>query len=73
MSYGIVAYSFLVNLVGSLIRGQDWIKDSSVFSHIKLAPAAKPDWGEASIVILIGIAAMAAGAYVFQKRDIEYT
>ncbi len=70
--YGVVAYSYLVNLVGTLVKGQDWLRDSSVFSHIKLAPAAKPDWGEASIVILLGVALAMIGATAFTRRDIEY-
>ena len=72
VSYGLVAYSFLINLVGSLIKGQDWIRDSSIYSHIKLAPAAKPDWGESSVILLIAVAAVAVAAGVFQRRDIEY-
>ena len=71
-AYGIVAYSFLVNLVGSLVKGQDWLRDSSLFSHIELAPAAKPDWGEASIVVATGIVLAAIGAAAFERRDIEY-
>lgn len=70
--YGTVAYSYLANLIGSLVRGQDWIKDSSIFTHIKLAPAVKPDWGEASVVVLIGVVAAVIGALIFQRRDIEY-
>lgn len=73
VSYGIVAYSFLINLIGSLIKGQDWIRDSSLFSHMKLAPAAKPDWGEALVVIALGVAAMIVGGVLFGRRDIEYT
>ena len=71
-AYGIVAYSFLVNLVGSLVRGQDWLRDSSLFSHIELAPAAKPDWGEAAVVVAIAVVLAAIGAAAFERRDIEY-
>jgi polyether ionophore transport system permease protein len=71
-TYGIIGYSFVVNLVGSLVKGQDWIKNSSLFTHMKLAPAVKPDWGEASVVMLVGLAAAMIGAAVFVRRDIEY-
>ena len=70
--YGIVAYSFLIDLLGSLIKGNEWIRDSSLFTHIALAPAAKPDWGEAAVVVLLGAGAAVVGALAFQRRDVEY-
>ncbi len=73
VAYGLVAYSFLVLLVASLAKGSDWLKDSSLFAHIKLAPAAKPDWGEAGIVVLIGAALLVLGSLAFRGRDLSYT
>ena len=70
--YAIVAWSFLVNLLGSLIKGNDWLRDSSLFSHIALAPAAKPDWGAAAVILLLAAAAAVVGALAFVRRDMEY-
>jgi ABC-2 type transport system permease protein len=72
ISYGIVGYSFLMELLGSFIRGNEWIKGSSLFSHMALAPAAAPDWSQAFIVIAIGGAAAALGVMAFQRRDLKY-
>jgi ABC-2 type transport system permease protein len=72
VAYGIVAWSFLVNLVGSVIKGQDWIRDSSLFAHIKLAPSVNPDWGSVAIMVLLGVGAAVVGALAFARRDIEY-
>jgi ABC-2 type transport system permease protein len=72
LSYGIVAYSFLVNLVGTVVKGNDWIRDSSLFTHIALAPATKPDWFQATVLALIGLGMAALGAVLFHRRDIEY-
>ncbi len=71
-AYGIVAWSFLVDLLGSLIKGNGWLRDSSLFTHIALAPAAKPDWGAAAVIVLLGLGAAAVGAVIFQRRDVEY-
>ncbi|MDE3193611.1 MAG: ABC transporter permease subunit [Chloroflexota bacterium] len=71
-TYGVIAYSFLVTLIASLFSDQEWLKDTSIFSHIEIAPAAKPDWGEASIVFAVALAAAAIGALAFERRDIEY-
>jgi ABC-2 type transport system permease protein len=70
--YGIVGWSFLVYLLGSFVKGADWLRDSSLFTHIALAPAAKPDWETAALVVLLGVGAAVIGAVAFQRRDIEY-
>jgi ABC-2 type transport system permease protein len=72
-SYAIVAWSFLIDLLGSLLEGARWLRDSSLFTHIALAPAAKPDWGTAAIIVLLGVVAAVIGAVAFQRRDVEYT
>jgi ABC-2 type transport system permease protein len=73
VSYGIVAWSFLVDLIGSLLNGAVWLRDSSLFTHIALAPSVKPDWGTAAVIVLLGVVAAAIGAVAFQRRDVEYT
>ncbi|MBV8084607.1 MAG: hypothetical protein JO247_07305 [Chloroflexi bacterium] len=70
--YAIVGYSFLMSILGSFVKGEDWIKDSSLFAHIALAPAATPDWGNDSIIVAIGAAAAIIGAIAFQRRDVQY-
>ncbi len=72
VAYGIVAWSFLAELLGSFIKGSDWLRESSLFAHIALAPAAKPDWGAAAVLVLLGAPAVILGAAAFQKRDVEY-
>ena len=71
LAYGIVAYSFLVSLLGAVIKGQDWIRDTSLFSHIALAPGAKPDWFQAGMLVLLGLAMAGLGALAFQRRDLS--
>jgi putative exporter of polyketide antibiotics len=68
-----VAYSFLANLVGSVVKGNDWLRDSSLFTHIALAPASRPDWFQAAVLVLLGLGGAALGAVAFQRRDVAYT
>ena len=68
--YGIVAWSFLVELVGASINASHWLLDTSVLHHIKPAPAADPDWVSAAVVAGIGIVCAVAGAIAFTRRDI---
>ena len=71
-AYGIVAWSFLLNLLGAVVKSADWIKDLSLFTHIALAPAVKPEWGADASMVFLGIGLAAIGAIAFQRRDIEY-
>jgi ABC-2 type transport system permease protein len=70
-AYGLVAWSVLVNLVGALVKNADWLKDSSLFSHIALAPAANVDWASDLVVVLLGLSATVVGAIWFNTRDIS--
>lgn len=72
VAYAIVAWSFLIDLLGALFKGNDWIRDSSLFTHVALAPAAKPDWESAAVIVGLGITAAVLGAIAFVRRDIEY-
>ncbi len=72
VTYGIVAWSFLVDLLGSFIKGADWLRNSSLFTHMALAPGANPDWGTNLIIVLLGAAAAVLGALAFRRRDVEY-
>jgi ABC-2 type transport system permease protein len=71
-SYAIVAWSFLVDLLGSFLKGSDWLRDSSLFTHIALMPAAKADWGTAAIIALLGLSGAVLGILAFQRRDLAY-
>jgi len=71
-TYGIVAWSFLVDLLGSFIKGADWLRNSSLFTHMALAPGVNADWGTNLIIVLLGAAAAVLGALAFRRRDVEY-
>ncbi|HET6316623.1 MAG TPA: ABC transporter permease, partial [Chloroflexota bacterium] len=72
VAYALVAWSFLINLLGTFLKNMDWLRDSSLFNHISLAPSVAPDWGEVLVLALIGLAAAYVGTVAFQERDIEY-
>lgn len=72
LAYCIVAWSFLANMLGSLVKGSRWLLDSSVFSHVPLMPAAGSDWDSAGVVALLGLVAGVIGIMAFVRRDIEY-
>lgn len=69
-AYGIVAWSFLVEIIGAGIGASRWLLDTSVLHHIARAPATAVRWDSAAILVAIGIAAAIAGAAAFARRDL---
>jgi ABC-2 type transport system permease protein len=69
--YGVIAWSFLLQIVGSGINFNHWLLDTSVLYHVPLAPAASPDWVAAAILAGLGLLAALIGAAVFRVRDLQ--
>ena len=71
VAYGIVAWSFLVEIVGAGVGASHWLLDLSILHHITRAPAIALRWDMAAILIAIAIAAAIAGAVAFSRRDLQ--
>ena len=69
-AYGIVAWSFLVEIIGADIGASRWLLDTSLLHHITRAPAAPVNWDSVAILAAIGIAAAIAGTVAFTRRDL---
>jgi ABC-2 type transport system permease protein len=70
-AYGIVAWSFIVEIVGASIDASRWLLDLSILHHIARAPAADVRWDSAAILVALGIATAAIGALAFTRRDLK--
>jgi ABC-2 type transport system permease protein len=68
--YGLVAWSFLIELIGGIVNANHWLLDTSVFHQLAGAPAVAPDWISAGILIGLAILATAVGARALQRRDL---
>lgn len=71
IAYGVVAWSFLVEIIGANIGASRWLLDLSVLHHIARAPAAPVRWDSAAILVAVGLAAAAIGALAFARRDLK--
>ena len=70
VSYGIVAWSFLVEIIGASVGASGWVLDLSILHHIARAPAADVRWDGAALLVALGVAAAAIGAWRFARRDL---
>lgn len=69
VAYGLVAWSFLVELLATVVTSR-WLLDTSVLHHIRAVPAAQPDWASAAWLAGLGILAALAGTVLFSRRDL---
>jgi ABC-2 type transport system permease protein len=70
LAYAVIAWSFLVELVGTLVEANRLVLDTSVFHHMRPVPGADADWGAAGVLVGIGLAAALVGGWRFTHRDL---
>lgn len=73
VTYGVIAWSFLLEMVSSGINLNHLILDTSILHHIALAPAGNPNWAANAIIVAIGLTLGLIGAAGFNTRDLAGT
>lgn len=68
--YVIIIWSFVIDLLGSVITLSDIVTKSSLFHYIASSPSQSPDWPTFLWLSTLGIIFAAAGIFAFSKRDI---
>ncbi len=68
--YVIIIWSFIIDLLGSVITLNDTLTRSSLFHYIATSPSKQPDWQTFLWLSVLGIALGAIGVFAFSKRDI---
>ena len=69
-AYGIIAWSFLIQMISSGLNLSHWILDTSILSQVALAPASDPRWNVNLLLLLIGVVLMVLGAVALNNRDL---
>jgi ABC-2 type transport system permease protein len=70
VTYGLLAWSFLVEIIGGVVNASHWLLDISLFHQMAAAPAIRPNWTSGAIIIGLGVAAASAGVVAFGHRDL---
>ena len=68
--YAVIAWSFIIDMVGSAAKLDDWVANSSLLHYISQSPSKTPDWSTFAWLAGLGIAFAALGVIRFTKRDI---
>lgn len=69
--YFLIAWAFVIDLVGSVVKLDDIVQKSSLLHYVALVPAANPDWNTFGILSVIGLLLVFVGTYIFSSRDLE--
>ena len=69
--YGFIAWSFVVQMLGSIGNLNHYILDTSILHHIALAPAVDVNWRVVYVLMVLGLAGGVLGAWRFNSRDLE--
>jgi ABC-2 type transport system permease protein len=69
--YGLLVWSFLVDLIGGIVGLNHWVLDTSVFHQMAAAPAMSPDWATTGVMVGLGALAGLVGGVAFRRRDLK--
>lgn len=70
IGFAVLAWAFLLLMLSSGLMLNHWIMDTSILSHVALAPGSAPRWGAARSMSVIGLLLCAAGGFAFVRRDV---
>ncbi len=70
VTYGVIAWSFLVEIVGGTINANHWLLDTSLFHQMAATPAVPPDWTSAGALVAVGALGAVLGTVAFNRRDL---
>lgn len=70
VAYTAVAWSFLVEMLGSVVTLNRFLFDTSLLHHLAAAPLFDPRWDTAAVMTAVGLAGVALGALALERRDL---
>jgi polyether ionophore transport system permease protein len=69
--WGLLAWAFLLDMLGSAVKINHWLMDTSLLYHPALAPAVSPNWRIAGTYLAVGTVAALIGGWRFTRRDLQ--
>jgi putative exporter of polyketide antibiotics len=69
--YGVVAWSFIADLLASLVESTKWLGHLSIFHYMALAPAAAIDVGSVLVTLVAAAVLLVVAVALFARRDMQ--
>ncbi len=70
VTYGVLGWSLLAELIGGIGSLNHWVLDTSVFHQMAAAPAVAPNWTAETRLVALGVASALIGGIAFNRRDL---
>jgi len=70
VGYGLLAWAFLLEMLGSAVHINHWVMDTSLLHHVALAPVVDPNWRIVATYLGAGVVLALAGGWRFNVRDL---
>lgn len=71
LTYGLLVWFFLIEIVSSVTKINHWILDLSAFHQMAAAPATPVNWITNAAMIGIALIVTVAGVTAFNRRDLK--
>jgi ABC-2 type transport system permease protein len=69
--YGLLGWSFLIEIVGGIGSTRQWLLDTSLFHQMAAAPAVSPNWTANGVMVALGIVGASVGGLSLGRRDLR--
>jgi putative exporter of polyketide antibiotics len=68
--YALVGWSFVIDVLGSLVTTLEPLTRLSILHYVALAPAQDPDWTALATMTVLALVLIAAAAVHLERRDL---
>jgi putative exporter of polyketide antibiotics len=68
--YALVGWSFVIDVLGSLVTALEPLTRLSILHYVALAPAQDPDWTALAAMTLLALVLIVAAAVRLERRDL---
>jgi ABC-2 type transport system permease protein len=72
VTYGLLVWFLLVEILGSVVSANHWILDLSGYHQMAAAPAVAVNWSANAVMIALALGAAGLGLIAFNRRDVQY-
>ena len=71
VTYSLLVWFFLVEILGGLASMSHWVLDTSAFHQMAPAPSVPVDWTANAMMVVIAVAALGLAVAAFNRRDLK--